>query len=131
MAKISKSHRQKNIKPPLNKKGGYREDLNLYVRSSWEANILRILKLHKIPFIYEPFRIIFEKELLSYTPDIYTPFGIIEIKGWMNERSTKQIQLFQKYYSDIPFFIVEKKEYQQFQKEYSNIIEEWEKKWVY
>ena len=35
--------------------GGFRNDLGFYVRSNWEANVARLLKLRNKQFEYEPF----------------------------------------------------------------------------
>lgn len=35
-------------------KTGYREDIDLNVRSNWEANFVRILNAYKIKFEFEP-----------------------------------------------------------------------------
>ena len=35
-------------------KTGYREDLDLVLRSNWEANVARILNAYKIKFEFEP-----------------------------------------------------------------------------
>jgi hypothetical protein len=37
-----------------NTKSGYRKDIELNVRSSWEANFVRILNLYKVAFEFEP-----------------------------------------------------------------------------
>lgn len=37
-----------------NTKSGYRKDININVRSSWEANFVRVLNLYKIVFEFEP-----------------------------------------------------------------------------
>lgn len=37
-----------------NTKSGYRKDIGINVRSSWEANFVRIMNLYKIVFEFEP-----------------------------------------------------------------------------
>jgi hypothetical protein len=92
---------------------GYRRDININVRSSWEANYARILMLQQMPFLYEPktfeldapedMKSIFGgKEKVSYTPDfqIKDSNKFIDIKGdWFNyngEESMAKIILFKR-----------------------------------
>mgnify|MGYP001558356273 CR=1 FL=1 len=77
-------------------RGGLRTDLGHYVRSRYEANYCRILKLKSTVYTYEPETFHFEHEEMSYTPDIYIPKEdlYIEIKGWMSPKATKKIELF-------------------------------------
>lgn len=39
---------------------GYRKDIELNVRSSWEANFVRILNIYKIEFKFEPTVFLFQ-----------------------------------------------------------------------
>jgi len=63
-------------------KGFYREDLQQYVRSTWEANFIRILKFHNIKYeLNIPIKI--NNQLITYFVDFYLPdYNVyIEIKG--------------------------------------------------
>jgi hypothetical protein len=66
-------------------KGGFREDIGHYVRSTWEANLSRIYQSVKRSYIYEPtrFEVIVDGEELTYSPDFYFPDRDIyyELKG--------------------------------------------------
>lgn len=80
--------------------GGMRPDLGHYVRSMWEANVARILKLKNIEYKYEMEAYSFydaNGELIdSYLPDFYLPkYGAyLEVKGQMDEISLRKIELF-------------------------------------
>ena len=112
------------------RKGGLRNDLGHYVRSNWEADFARILKLHKIEYEYEPktFGLVDDNgEKLSYTPDFYTPHNntFYEIKGWMHELDSKKIELFQKQYSEYKFILINTTKFAELAMEYKNLIK-WE-----
>ncbi|MBA7575623.1 hypothetical protein ES708_17454 [subsurface metagenome] len=86
-------------------KGGYREDLGIYVRSRMEANILRYYKFIKVKYIYEPqefeFREI-KRGSRFYKPDIYLPERdkFIEIKGWFTASDKTKLRRLKKYYPE-------------------------------
>ena len=87
-------------------KGGIREDLGQYFRSSWEANVARILNHLNIEWIYEVKRFIFESDnglgVDSYQPDFYLPKlnMWIEVKGWLDKKSENRLKLFKEYYHE-------------------------------
>lgn len=84
---------------------GRREDLSLFVRSSWEANTLRYLNHLGHIWKYEPKTFIFDGikcGTLSYLPDIYdeTIDKWIEIKGYLDGKSKTAIRRFKKHYPE-------------------------------
>lgn len=86
-------------------KSGKRKDLNnQFFRSSWEANVARILNYLNIEWEYEVKRFVFESDnefgVDSYQPDFYLPkLNLwIEIKGWLDEKSKIRLELFKEYY---------------------------------
>jgi len=84
-------------------RGGYRKDLDLYVRSKMEANILRYYKFIKVKYVYEPREFEFLKIKRGsrfYKPDIYLPEQdkLIEIKGWFTASDKTKIRRLKKYY---------------------------------
>jgi hypothetical protein len=84
-------------------KSGYRPDLNMYVRSSWEANIARVFKYCKVKFDYEPKRFVMKNDntiLGSYLPDFYLPQSNVwvEVKGYLSLEDENRINLFKEYY---------------------------------
>ena len=114
-------------------KGGNRKDLNQYFRSSWEANIARILNYLHIEWKYEYKRFHFleeTEEILSYQPDFYLPKynKWIEVKGWMDDKSKKRLELFKKYYFTeySNLILIDEEMYRSLSKQYSQIISEWE-----
>lgn len=116
-------------------KGGIREDLNQYFRSAWEANVARILNHLNIEWKYEYKRFNFDNEhegVLSYQPDFYLPDydKWIEVKGWMDNKSKKRLNLFKKYYKTEyeKLYLIDESEYKKLEKEYSRQIPNWEYK---
>lgn len=129
---------------------GRREDLSLFLRSSWEANFCRYLKSLGISFEYEPKVFTFsgiKHGTMSYLPDIKLSDGTwVEIKGFMDKKSKTQLKRFRQYFPEefkklkivvgsentaaakfavelgIPVFAY----YNQLQKKYKNIIPFWE-----
>ena len=100
--------------------GGLRKDIGHPVRSTWEANVCRILQFLNIEYDYEPEKFVFEKEEMTYTPDFYIPDWDIywEIKGYMNEKSKEKIKLFRKYHPDKTLDIIGKYSYKALIDEY-------------
>lgn len=109
---------------------GYREDLKMSFRSTWEANIARILNNSNISFIYESKKFIlpYNGDTLVYIPDFYLPDTdtYIEVKGFWRKNSKLKVQLFREQYPDKLLIIIDKPIYKQLQKEYQNQITKWE-----
>lgn len=114
---------------------GIREDLGIFFRSRWEANIARLLNKFNILWQYEPHRFKYpdnEDGILSYCPDFYLPDSDIwlEIKGWMDETSIKRIAMFKEYYPEEykKLVIVDEPLYLELEKQYAGDIPNWEYK---
>ncbi len=112
------------------KKRGFREDIGHYVRSSWEADFARILRMHRIKYEYEPrtFTIIRKNsEKLSYTPDFYTPHDntFYEIKGWMRDLDQEKISLFQDQYPEYRFILIDTTKFAELAMQYKDLVK-WE-----
>lgn len=105
---------------------GYRPDIGLYVRSTWEANFVRVLKFLSIKYQYEPkkFQI---GNITTYTPDFYIPSLDlwIEIKGWDNMLSHMKRKYIRKFYN-IKIYKIGGKIYQILCNKYARIIPGWE-----
>ncbi|MBA3534226.1 MAG: hypothetical protein H0T73_20075, partial [Ardenticatenales bacterium] len=117
-------------RPPGNRKKGYREDLGHFVRSTWEADLARVLRYLNLEYLYESktFELITkEGQTLNYTPDFYIPVldTWIEVKGWMDQLSAEKISLFKEQYSDHKLIIVDQTLFAEFQHQYKNLVE-WE-----
>lgn len=99
-AKLSKWSGKGN--PYAATKTGYRKDLGIVVRSGWEANVLRVLKAHKIKYEFEPkiFYYPIRRGTKAYTPDIYLSRTRewIEVKGYLDNKSKTKIKRFKIYY---------------------------------
>jgi len=86
-------------------RGGYRKDLGIRVRSSWEANICRYYKFVEIEYIYEykefEFRAI-KRGNRYYKPDFYLPLIDlwIECKAWFRPGDKTKLRRFKKYYPE-------------------------------
>lgn len=94
-------------------KGGLREDLNVYFRSSWEANVARILSYLNIEWYFEPKRfVINEKE--TYTPDFYIPSfdAWLEIKGYWFDDAYRKFSMFKELYPNLKVKVIGKDKYQ-------------------
>lgn len=83
-------------------KTGYRKDIDINVRSNWEANFIRILNAYKIKYEFEPtvFAFPIKRGVKGYTPDFYLPLTNewIEIKGYLDPKSKTKIKRFKRYY---------------------------------
>ena len=121
-------------------RGGYREDIGLYVRSSWEANFARYLNLlvergDIMRWEYEPRRFYFsgiKRGTTSYLPDFCLFFRDghyewVEIKGYMTPKSKTAIKRFLQRYPDEILVIIDRVEYKRIKQEFGSAIPEWEK----
>jgi NUMOD3 motif len=120
--------------------GGRRADLgDMFFRSGWEANYARILNLqieqgeiHRWEFEPDRFKFSVVKGPRSYTPDFKVwkqeggDFHYVEIKGWMDEKSRLKCHLMERFYPNVPIYIIGEKEYKNLQREFSSRIERWE-----
>jgi DNA polymerase III alpha subunit len=111
-------------------KSGYREDLDHYVRSSWEADMARVFRYLGWEYQYEPrtFELVrADGWTLTYTPDFYVPEQSTwyEIKGWMDNASAEKIALFKEQYPECNLIVIDKTLFAEFQVKYSTLVE-WE-----
>lgn len=86
-------------------RGGKREDLGVFVRSSWEGNVLRWFNFIGVAWEYEPRTFDFlkiKRGTRSYTPDIYLPEEDlwIEVKGYLSDKDKTKTKRFQKYFPE-------------------------------
>ncbi|OGZ69776.1 MAG: hypothetical protein A3F47_01955 [Candidatus Staskawiczbacteria bacterium RIFCSPHIGHO2_12_FULL_38_11] len=116
--------------PSPHRKGGFRKDLNHYVRSSWEADFARILNLHNIKYEYEPKTFALTRSngnIMNYTPDFYVPHQntFYEIKGWMHDLDAEKIELFKEQYPQYDFVLISATKFAEFALQYKKLIQ-WE-----
>jgi len=120
-------------------RAGKREDLGIFVRSSWEANYARYLNFLKrhgeiISWEYEPETFEFhsiKRGTRFYTPDFKVKLSsgqceYHEVKGWRHPKGETALKRMAKYYPDIKIIIIAKKEYYALAKQLKGIISEWE-----
>jgi len=83
-------------------RSGFRKDIELNVRSSWEANFVRVLNVYKIDFQFEPtvFSFPIKRGTKGYTPDFFLERNNewIEIKGYLDDKSKLKLKRFKRYY---------------------------------
>jgi hypothetical protein len=127
--KMSKAFAKRLLKNKIfsRGKGGFRQDLGFYCRSTWEANFARILKYQNKEFLYES-KTFFLNDILSYTPDFYCENVWYEIKGYMDNNSKLKLDLFSKLYPDEKICIIELKEYNILKQDFKHLIPLWEGK---
>ena len=84
-------------------KTGTRLDIGFFVRSSWEANMVRYYRLTNTSFEYEKKEFEFEglkRGNRFYKPDFYLPVEnkYVEIKGWLDSDSKTKLKRFLSYH---------------------------------
>lgn len=118
-------------------KHGRREDLGIYVRSSWEANYARYLNFLVQSGVvtewqYEPrtFEFPVKRGNRTYTPDFYVlyPDGYQwhEVKGYMTNDGRIKLERFAKYYPEEPLVIIDKDAYMAIAQDARPFIPAWE-----
>jgi len=108
-------------------RGGTREDLGLYVRSSWEANFARYLAHEGKVFEYEPDSFTLESGR-TYTPDFKVGDLYYEVKGWWTPRAKEKFAEFRVQYPEVKIEIVDESAYNDLCGRYSSTIQHWESK---
>lgn len=119
-------------------KGGIREDLGIYVRSSWEANYARYLNflvkcqiISKWEFEPDTFEFPVKRGSKFYTPDfkVFSPDGGIEyheVKGYLDQKSITKIKRFKIYYPQLRIELIDSKVYSDIKRKFSKSILNWE-----
>lgn len=109
----------------------YRPDLKETFRSSWEANVARVLRHKKIPYEYEAHMLPRHDKDGSvtgvYIPDFWLSGNrVIEVKGFWDRDSREKVLEMKKYYPDYKYFIVDQDIYSSLAKLYCDQIPGWE-----
>lgn len=120
-------------------KMGFRSDIGVYVRSSWEANYARFLNYllsqgSIIKWEYEPERFEFpdiKRGTRSYLPDfkITNLDGTIEyheVKGYWTSKGRTAVRRFRARYPSLKLIVIEGKEYKELEKRVRLLIPAWE-----
>lgn len=136
---VHRSKYNNNTKAHSYARGGRREDLGFYVRSSWEANWARYLNFLKKhgeiqDWAYEPET--FEFVGIKRGSKFYTPDFLVvekdgsrvyhEIKGYMDAQSKTKLRRMKKYHPNIKIIVVEKKQYYSVARKVRGLIPNWE-----
>lgn len=120
-------------------KEGYREDLDHAFRSTWEANIARILNYRQLKWKYEPYFINLDPPAymnldnndltnkINYLPDFELEDGtIIEVKGFWDSRSRLNVSQFMTQHPDANYLVIDSDIYRCLARKYKDIIPTWE-----
>lgn len=93
----------------------FREDLGLFFRSRWEANIARCFDLQSIEWRYEPKAFVIDNSGVTYTPDFYLPELAVwlEVKGYMDVKGRYKISQFRIRYPNESLLVIKEEEYRE------------------
>jgi len=107
-------------------KGGYLEGTQIWMRSTWERNYARILRLQGKSWRYEESA--FEMADRSvYYPDFYVDGdGFVEIKGWESDDWQVKLDKFRAEYPNTSLVVVSREEYKRLRERYKDQIPAWE-----
>ena len=108
-------------------KSGYREDLGMKFRSTWEANIARVLNYLCVEWKYEPE--VFHLSCGNYIPDFYLPlFDIwLEVKGfWKKNAKNNAKQKYEEFALTHNTLLLDKEMYYLISENMASRIVEWE-----
>ena len=120
-------------------RGGKREDIGIYVRSTWEANYARLLNWMVANgtiarWEYEPdlFEFPVKRGSKFYTPDFKVwandgSYVYHEVKGYMDDVSATKLKRMRIHYPDEQLLLIDSKEYKKINKMFNRIIPNWEK----
>lgn len=108
---------------------GFRLDLNGNYRSSWEANLARILNYLQVPFEFEKqgFDVEFDSRGYYYLPDFFLSDNkIIEVKGFWNTDSRNKVKAFSETHPEYELLIIDGDMYTTLSQMYAKQIPQWE-----
>lgn len=112
---------------------GFRKDIKTIFKSSWEANVARILNHLGIKWEYEKDSFLVESEYLTtyYFPDFFLENNtLLEVKGFWDVNSIKKVELFKEQYKDYRLLTLDAEMYYTLDKLYHDIIPHWEESLV-
>lgn len=106
---------------------GIRKDLGFRVRSSAEANIVRLFNYFGIKYEYETKRFKLSNDSV-YICDFYLPeYGLnIELKPAKHPKGMDKVSLFTQEYPALRFEVVGREHYIDLVNQYSKLVEYWE-----
>ena len=108
---------------------GFRSDLGFGFRSSWEANLARILNYFHLSWEYETKSFLVKDERFHgyYFPDFILSNNIvIEVKGFWDNESREKVRLFDNQYPEYHLICIDKDLFYDLDKKYKKLISNWE-----
>lgn len=118
--------------------GGFREDLGIYVRSTWEANYARYLRwLQRQGQIagwqYEPktFEFPVRRGTRFYTPDFLVTrldgrIEYHEVKGYMTQQARTALKRMERYYPEAKLIVIDGPVYKALRRDVRRLVPDWE-----
>lgn len=114
---------------PNNARQGYRPDLGITFRSSWEANFARILNALGFRFEFEP-KVFHLSDGRMYIPDfhVYTTTGSywVEVKGRWSKDALDRINTFRDEYPDERIEVIDAERFHPLAREWAPRLPAWE-----
>jgi hypothetical protein len=104
----------------------FRGDLGHRCRSTWEANVCRVLVALGIVYEYEPKTFVCGK--VRYTPDLWVPEWDrwIEVKGWLSEPGAAKIRAFRHHFPEHRLQVIDQPVYRAIESAFRPILRSWE-----
>ena len=106
-----------------NANGGYRNDLSSGFKSSWEANIARVLNFKSLKWLYEDFYINVPQSI--YVPDFYYSSEgdeiILEVKGRWDSRSVEKMSYIIREETEYMLLLIDSDLYKYFDRNYNQL----------
>lgn len=118
--------------------GGFRADIGIYVRSSWEANYARYLnwlkeqgEIKEWQYEIDTFQFPIKRGTRFYTPDfrVLLPDGTKEyheVKGYMSPQSKTALDRMARYYPGEKVIVIDGSSYKDIRKKLSKVVPNWE-----
>lgn len=119
-------------------KQGHREDLGFSVRSAWEANFARYLRMLKetnqiLDWAYEAVRFDFPvaRGIRSYLPDFQVTENngtviYYEVKGYMDAASRTKLNRMKRYHPNVVVHVIDRERYEEIRRKLGPAIRGWE-----
>ncbi|WP_156894491.1 HIRAN domain-containing protein [Clostridium formicaceticum] len=111
--------------------GGFRQDLKAGFKSSWEANIARILNKQNANWKYEIASESYATDIGYYIPDFFIQrengIDILEVKGFWDSRSIRKVSSAIEQAKDEKIIVIDKDYYSLLEEKYGSCISNWEK----
>lgn len=124
--KLAVQHEPKDFLEPSRHRQSFRLDVGHIARSSWEANVARVLQKLGISYEYERETFELDDELF-YVPDFFLEGGkIVEVKGFWDDESRKKVAALEKQHPEYTVFPLDSDMYESLRLKYADQVSEWE-----